>query len=135
MSGSIRIRVLNAAVEVDRDTAADLLCGLTATLEVESDGDSWRDEHFPVLELALALRRRADRHSTFRFSSMCMEEDPVLIVAREPGQAVVEMYDGTRIQAPEDQIELALTKFVSDVDRVVCRQCRRTITDIEASLR
>jgi hypothetical protein len=134
MSESVRISLLDPSVEADQDTAADLLCGLTATLEVESDAETWRDEHFPVLELALALRRHVDPQLPFRFSSMCMEEDPVLVVSSEASQTAVEMYDGTRVQAPDHEVRVALAKFVEAVDRVLRELCGRTIADLEASL-
>ncbi|WP_138974115.1 hypothetical protein [Patulibacter medicamentivorans] len=120
--------------EVDRETAADLLCGVTATLEISRGDTTWRDEHFPVLELALALVRSTEPES-LRFRSMCLEEDPAFAVVPGPGFVNVITYDRMSFQVPVDEFRRARGAFIEQVDRVLQAMFGWTISDIDRSTR
>lgn len=130
----MRISLANPVLEADQHTPADLLCGVTATLEIASGALTWRDEHFPVLELALALRRQGASRAPFLFASMCVEDDPVLAITWAPESAAITLYDGTRVRAPHEEIEHAVGAFVEAVNQVVRDLCGLTVADLQGSL-
>ena len=135
MTPRLTVAIADAEIEADGSTAVDIFFGLTATLEISQASHVWRSKYFPVLELAIELRR-SSYAVPFAFASMSMEEEPVLTGELQAGDAMLVTYDGERfVVTPADSLGAALRQFVTDVDDTLHRMCGRNIADIERSLR
>lgn len=134
MTSGLKVAISDVEVEADGSTAVDLVFGLTATLEISQAGNVWRNEYFPVLELAVALTRLCCA-VPFAFTSMSIEEQPALTGELQGGDAVLLTYDGERFVAPVTELREALWSFVTDVDKTVRAMSGRNLVDIEKALR
>jgi len=121
-------------LQAQRADAVDLLFGLWATLEISQADQVWRDEAFLIIEFAVFLARSSCA-VPFRYSSMDMEEEPVLATEQSDDVLTLVTYTGERFVVTEDELRSALRQFAIDVDRTARTMCGRSLANLERALR